>query len=659
MPTALTQKINETLLKNPKLVEVLFQDIFGKYLLRYYGEKAQKFSVQVNVYEDTSYMNFESQRISIAMNSIVQQLQKGINVYAVAYHELAHILYTHNDVRDTIREKCLMDMYNEGYTVDPALTDKQEIKRAKIEANRVLEKQVHSIWNVVEDERIERILMREYTFLADIVDPLKTIIQDDGKIMSWRLGKYASKTPDAKIAQLCEHYIALYNQQKVSKNSKTGRFEINPNSVTVLSTILYEIHKLLFTPTQQPPINPPVNPPKPKQKGKGGDFKVKVKGKGGDEPVDDDNDDDNDDNKIDDEPVDDDKNNGVDNEAKAKSEKREDELNKQLEKQIAQAQELIATVVAEQDYLNSVLNESKRLPVHDDPLFKNMFIVEIPLITQQRTTIRGGITQAQRKSFKSDISPKINVSRLVETMSNKSEPKVFYSKGKDVSFLRKVVIFEDVSSSTYGGGNLLSPTFSMIAYALAKSFDDCDWWIYGDLLAKKHKQDFCIPSTIVGTRYNMAMSTNASYLANVMRKYAKEKALFVVITDGDIQSLTQDNKLFKQYVNQTAFIGYLKHEDAKHLKHKCVIDDTLLRRMDLTRRDFAYQARYDQAASLAEQWLKKQSASNEDRFNYFKALQQIHQSKNAFNAILKDAKIRQYIVDAVKTITSVMKGSMK
>jgi hypothetical protein len=657
MPTALTQKINETLLKNPKLVEVLFQDIFGKYLLRYYGEQAQKFSVQVNSYEDTSYMNFETQRISIAMNSIVQQLTKGINVYAVAYHELAHILYTHNDVRDTIRERVLRKMYDDKYGLDPTLTDKEEIKQQRVASHTIHEKQVHMLWNVIEDERIERILMREYTFLVDIVDPLKTIIQDDGKIMSWRLGKYASKTPDATIAHLCEHYIAVYNQAKIVKSKTTGRFEIADKNIEIdLSNTLYEIHKLMFPPTTQPPVNPP----KPKKRGKG---KSENKTQGGDEPVnnnddkDDDKDDDNNDNdnKGDDKKV----NNKQDDKAKAKSEKREDELNKQLEKQIAQAQELIETVVAEQDYLSSTLNEKRRVSVHDDPIFKNMFIVEIPLITQQRTTIRGGITQAQRKSFKSDISPKINVSRLVETMSNKSEPKVFYSKGKDASFLRKVVIFEDVSSSTYGGGNFFSPVFSMIAYALAKSFDDCDWWIYGDLLAKKHKQDFCIPSTVVGTRYNMAMSTNASYLANVMRKYAKEKALFVVITDGDIQSLTRDNKLFQQYVNQTAFIGYLKYEDQKILKHKCVIDEKLARHMDMSRRDMAYQIRYDHATQLAENWLKKQPTHNEERFNYFKALHQIHASKNAFDAILKDAKMRQYVVDAVKTITSVMKGSMK
>ncbi len=670
MPTALTKQINETLLKNPKLVEVLFQDIFGKYMIKYYGEQTKNYRVLVSTDDQNSYMNSRDNVVVIAMRNVADQLKLGINVYAVAYHELAHILYTNDNIRDQIRVKAHMDMQSDDYQIDQAhlQTLSVESKHKYIRNTRATqEKQLHMLWNVVEDERIERLIMNDHPFLTDILDPLKTIIKDDGKIMSWRLGKYAKKVPDARIAQLCEQYHSVYNSNAiVIPNGHTINKEFADRSVrNTLAQILYELHKLMF-PTQEQGTEPPIiDPLKPKKRGKG---KSENKTQGGDEPVDnqddkdDDNDDDNDDNDDNNGKDDDnDDNNGKDDKKIAR-EKKEDELNKQLQNQIDKAKELIQTVVAEINYQSSVLPEDQRKPLFTDPRFKNMFITEIPLITQQRTTIRGGMTQAQRKSFKSDISPKINVARLVETMSNKSEPKVFYSKGKDASPLRKVVIFEDVSSSTYGGGRLLSPMFSMIAYALAKSFDECDWWIYGDLLAKKHKVDYAVPSQVVGRKYRMASGTRSSYLANVMRKYAQEKALFVVITDGDIQSLIQDNELFKRYVNQTAFIGYIKQDEAKQLKHKSIMDDNLFDYVNHASRKPEYTIAYDALDSKREAYLRKTKndfTNVDERYAWAETLFALHASKLGFENIMKDTKIRQFIIDSVRTIASVMKGAMK
>lgn len=668
MPTELTRKINNTLVSNPELVQSIFQDLFGKHMLKYYGDNAKKFKVKVSNSE-SSYMNFKSLEIVISMNNILDQLRLGINVYAVGYHELAHILYTSDEARDSIRVKTLTQMFDDKYQCDPYASSS--------ERNNVidrLEKQLHMLWNIVEDERIERELMKEHPFLVDIIDPLKTIIKDDGKIMSWRLGKYAEqKVKDPRISKLCEDYISIYNSaERVRPINANSTYSITSKSLLELSNVLYELHKLMFpqskNQTQQQDQKQNAQDDQGDQddqnqqsdNAKQDNNAPKEQGKNGKNNKQDDEAQDDQASKQGDKDGDkgDDKDDEQSEEVSKLRAKREDDLNKLLEDQIKKSKELIETARREASYNESVISDSRCVVLSEEPIFKNFFFVEIPLITQQRANIRGGITQAQIKSFNSNISNKVNVPRLVESLSANQEPKVFYNKGKDVSFLRKVVIFEDVSSSTCGSGHLYSPLFSMIAYSLAKSFDECDWWIYGDFLAKKHKKDYHIPSVVVGRRYNIAMGTQSNYLVNVMRKYAKEKALFVVITDGDIKALINEEELFSRYVNQTAFIGYIHKDYTKNLKYTSLISEKLRTHLDYVRRDGEYQRKLDINYDKVQRWAKA-NHSLPNREYIMGAYYYGMNMRDGFEVILKDTMLRQYVVDSVKTIVSVMKGAMK
>jgi hypothetical protein len=174
------------------------------------------------------------------------------------------------------------------------------------------------------------------------------------------------------------------------------------------------------------------------------------------------------------------------------------------------------------------------------------------------------MTAAQRKSYTSNVSNRVSVPRLVEALTSKQEPKIFSNKGKDFTQLRKVVIFEDVSGSTSGQ---ISYVFSQIAYALARSFNMSEWWLYGSQLAKKHLKDYKYLSEKIGLNYyNVGGCTNSDYLLNVMKKYQDEKAIFVVITDGDINSLIY-SELFSKFKDSTAIVGFIHEKHTSDIKH--------------------------------------------------------------------------------------------
>jgi hypothetical protein len=522
------QQINDIILADDKILTTIFTRIFGQYMMRYYGDKTKKHTVIFDNYAESSYHNSSQNVICIAKKNIVQQLKSNVNPFAVAYHELAHVLYTNDKVRDKIREKTAHVLVN-------VMQNKNAESLSNHDPSR-LQETMHSLWNVVEDERIERIMMTEYEFLRPILDPLKTIIQDDGLIMSWRLGKYANQVPDQKVAEQCELYLQYYNDKRLSQGS---RVDYCSTVLATLWVLIFDQNQMLSQPT--PPKTPPANPGKP-AKGTGGgdvdDKPTKTRG-GGDKPTQD-----KDDSK------DDSKDDGKDDS------KDDDKYLKALEKELENIEQNIQTQRIEKSYNDSVIDERKRIVVSKKvrDRYNNLFAIEIPLFASQKHIVRGGLTMGQAKSYKSDITSKLNKHRLVEAVVHNKEPKVFYNKGRDTTQLRKVVIFQDVSGSTHHTYDFL---FDIIAYSLAKSFDQVDWWLYGDMLAKKHTQDFSTPSYLVGKEYNIASSTNSGLLVNVMQRYANEKAIFVVLTDGDLFALFQDISLFKKFAPQTAFVGEL------------------------------------------------------------------------------------------------------
>ena len=201
-------KINEYLLDNPKAVEGLFTKIFGKYMLRYYD--TQDYTVTFSTHEDTSYQDSRNKRIVISLNNVIAMLQKDVNVLAVAYHELAHTLYTNDIERDKIRQKTydLISQHLQGTLKD---------SNQEYNVSRLLRQDhiVHNVWNTVEDTRIERLLIQEFPFLKDIVDPLRTIIDPhDDELFKWRTG---IGTPSPTIVELAEEYCSPKKKSQIHR----------------------------------------------------------------------------------------------------------------------------------------------------------------------------------------------------------------------------------------------------------------------------------------------------------------------------------------------------------------------------------------------------------------------------------------------------------
>jgi hypothetical protein len=562
---------NAYILQNQDALEALFTQIFGKYLMRYYDANG-KYAVSFDKYAETSYMNSEQKVIVISGKNIETLLKANVSALSVAYHELAHVLYTNDRVRDMMRKQTLklLDI-NHGFNMHQL---------------HFAQPQIHAIWNVLEDQRIERLMIREFPFLKDILDPLRSILPDDDKLMTWRRQQYSqrlSNVPKA-LVDLCEQFAGAKHLK--SPTSPAG------------AKILSEIFVLIFGKpnVQQPPVIDFTNiQHTPVQ---GSDDEPQQAGTPTDEPHGDDDDADDEDGDDQDDDADDEDGDDQDDDAEDEGDDEDDDepvnggdpidtaskviANKQeldkRDQQLAKAQaqddheKAILSMLKDiqktlrenaelQSYAQSVVQDHK--PNKDSNTQQN----RIPAFTSIAQDVRNGMTAAQRKTYNSNMSHRISVSRVVEALANKQEPKVFSNKGKDFTYLKKVVIFEDVSGSTAGR---ISQTFSTLAYSLAKSFSTSEWWLYGSKLAKKHLTDYPYYSYEVAHRHNGAYtvgnSTGSQELLNVMNKYKQEKAVYVIITDGDIQPLI-DNPLFETFKHSIAIIGMIPQEYHSRIPH--------------------------------------------------------------------------------------------
>lgn len=569
--------INQYLLKNHDYMKALYTKIFGKYLIRYYDTSG--YVVDFNEYASTSYQDSKNKVVMIAKNNVIAMLKKNVNALAVAYHELAHILYTDDNVRNNIQKKTKKAIIQLG--------TQRGIRGNAIYMNT---KVIHNIWNVLEDTRIERLMVKEFPFLKDIIEPLKTIIEPNGdKLLEWRVGNNDKSTPS--VVENAEAFCLEKKQTQI----KLAEY---------IANIYVELYERKVQPEQQPSS---VYQPLPfletdKQKAK--QLLEET---------------DNDKASRSQEQVRHDLNRELkdasdsleymkDNikyyEERAKKHKESGDLeaSKTAERQLKSYQERIEEleisiedlkdkldILAKEKEINSDLSQVEidtnttsydsalldmleairetkikdqqeakynESVIHDYTFENNgkgLYTRSVDLVYNPKQKLRSGISQARSKKFNMNLNNRISVPRIVSSQANHTQPNIFYNRGKDISFAKKVVIFEDISASTQH----FEKMFSSIAYSLSKSFDSVEWWGYADKLFKKKTKDYKFVTKDLAASSRLPHGSTHTYrLSNVMEKYKNKDYTYVIITDGDMKSLFKSEK-WKFFKDKTIVIGLL------------------------------------------------------------------------------------------------------
>ncbi len=651
------------MIKNPKKIEGVFTKLFGQYFIRYYGEKTKDYAVEFSYTEETSYNNSRTKVIVIAMNNVVKLIQAGVSPLAVAYHELAHSLETNLKTKEKIIKGVMYSRERPTKSID----------------------KIASIWNVLEDERIERIMIKKYKFLKEILEPLKTCVIPDGGLMSWRKGD-TDGVPQDIIEQaeiFAKNKGGIYCSQEIIKNLILNYYpdgeempedykaqaksrpkknmDDNVESEEIDETPVIESNENYSSSPEEPEspgqendeddgntedstnsesedndVDDDVDDKSEEQVGEDEDSTEEEEQNGSDsdeeqEEVEqeekervqddkdggDDEDDDENQENDDSDDVDENQDNDTQEENNEDIDPISDELNdedfqdnddndddddenlneEQAKKGLAEIDSLDADVQDEvikqilQSYQKALIEQAeirafKDAVVDDDVPFANTYYgrktPKLKTFFNVKAEIRNGMSQAFKKSYSSNISNRISVPKVVESVASHTEPKVFYGKGKDISFLKKIVIFEDVSGSTSGVMTLL---FSFIGQALSKSFEQVEWWAYGNRLRRKNKLDYDYPTYMSTHRdYDyvndqVGGGTEAQNLFNVMRKYKNQDYIYIILTDGDMYELFSDeNKaLYNAFKDKTAIVGALDEEIKKHFKFHADFNDELYR----------------------------------------------------------------------------------
>lgn len=604
--------LNDYLLNNPSAVEGLFTKIFGEYMLRYYDQTGYR--VHFSSHEPTSYQDANQKIIMISLENVISMLKKDIHVLAVAYHELAHVLYTDNDVRDKIRRKAIDQLH---LRMQEKIDDDTKYRRVM----QVIRSfgYIHKIWNVVEDTRIERLLVKDYPFLKEIVDPLKTMIDPgDDELFMWRS---TQGKPSQEIVDLAEEFcspkkksqikraeilvdlfIALYFQELIDHVDQHDSDNYQENSQSDHDFSQEQTQKLdeydggnssdsdiakkRIAEERKKELKEDYKRRKAAQESM--ERSVKKAQDDLDQQIKDgtisdydatreqDNIDHNarlmrdyhrDSKRIADdyqetygEAIDDDTN------EKASAQEKLQEI-KHIESASAQDQaiksmlESIQKTIVEQEEnkaYDRAVQEYRYSP------YEYMDYDTTKTIYNPKQKLRNGMSAAMSKRYSLDLSHKVSVDRIVRTKANKQAPQVFYNRGKDISFTKKIVIFEDVSSST----TRFSKYFSSMAYSLAQAFESVEWWGYGDYLFKKDPKDFPYNTMAVGRHYRIQIGgTNARNLLSVMRKYRNKDYTYVIITDGDMQSIFEEQATWNIFKDKVAVVGLLDNDIKKNAPH--------------------------------------------------------------------------------------------
>lgn len=592
--------LNEYLLDNPQAVEGLFTKIFGKYMLRYYDHA--DYIVKFDNYAETSYQDSKNKKIVISMANVIAMLKHDINVLAVAYHELAHTLYTDDLERDKIRKKVIDHMwltlkpYHSNTSVDPYYEVANQLHNGDT---------FHMIWNVLEDTRIERLLTKDFPFLQEIVEPLKTMIDPgDDDLFMWRSQK---GKPSQKIVDLAEEFCSPKKKSQLAK-----------------AKIIYDIFEEIYLKK----MLDAAKLPKDKQNSTKGspqldayestkDIKRQISNAQHTESLQERM---QQHKKISDDVADqieklDEKYQATRNDStlehnakvqslqelnreKERLERKQEIANLEIEEYKKRIEELTGKEYSEitkkdaQDELNevrlletnndhekavkSILENMKQTLVEQQDLqnYANSVVYydttkptlhyPISKVYSPKQKLRNGMSAAMAKRYTLDLSNKVNVGRIVSSKANRTAPQVFYGRGKDISFTKKVVIFQDVSSSTHAFKHM----FSSIAHSLANAFESVEWWGYGDYIFEKAKKDYDKDTRSLGDAHHLPINgTNASRLLNVMKKYKNKDYTYVIITDGDMNSIFKDIDTWNYFKDKIAVVGFIDQEIKNHAPH--------------------------------------------------------------------------------------------
>jgi hypothetical protein len=545
--------INEYLLKYPKQVEILYTKIFGNYLLRYYD--INDYSVIFSHYAETSYQDEKNKQIVISLNNVIHMLESGVNVLAVAYHEMAHTIYTSNATRDDIQKKTI------------------KILSAQYDDDVI--RLIHNLWNILEDHIIETKLMQEYPFLTSIVAPLKTIIDDDNALLSWRKGttlpsdrqdidEYATRYTTKKISNKAKAEILAYIYQKYYQQDKSSQEKVNGSE---------KIREKLSATENIKERQERIDESKEQLEKEIEDWLADAH-----------------------------------KDAIERNERIIDTIKQEFQDKYDEELELEQDVddgLTELERISRIETTNEQEKLFKDVLFKEQKIIEekqelktynesvdnvlesakkqqndlqhykILDVYSAKQRVRNGMSQALTKKYSFDVSPKLSVSRLVSSKANKTIPNIFQNKGKDVNFLKKVVIFEDVSGSTLS--SRIHHTFSQIAKGLATSFESVEWWGYSDRLWLKPKNLYNYETLRVGNHLGVssASGTSAYKLLNVMKKYKKQDNTYIIITDGDMHNVFDHKELWNYFKDRTCVIGLLDDTIKENAPHYVEIRDTI------------------------------------------------------------------------------------
>ena len=562
--------LNEYLIKNPKHIEGIFTKIFGKYLMRYY-KGTEGYSVTFSHYEKTSYNDSRKKIICIAMSNVIELLKLNVPVLSIAYHELAHTLYT----KQSAKNKIIGKVYDSW-------------------GSRDIDK-INTIWNVIEDERIERKLVKDYDFLKEIMEPLPQIIVGDNLLFSWRNGE-KEKAPQ-HLVDLCEEIVS---------GSRTTNDRFAEIIIELIKTYypdgnIVQQTKSIPSPKAQQETEKEDNENAENRKGEkqetqeqeqqAGDEKQETQEQeqqAGDDTLQENETEKENDNESDSNTKGENENtslNESDNDTEGEVDKKrktlenegtqrqineqQRELNEMDNLDIDETQEVIRSIL--KDYQKD-LEESREIEEYNDAIktyttpvcINHPMIRKVPNYYSAKTTLKNGMTLAQAKKYSTNITTRVSVPRIVESMANKKEPAVFYGKGKDFSFMRKVVIFEDISGSTQG----FTEIFSSIALSLSKSFQETEWWGYGNKLFKKLPRDYPYSTYDVNAcSPKVGYGTETQKLLSVMKKYRGKDNLYVIITDGDMREFFWNKELYQEFRDKTCVIGILDKEIKEKMPH--------------------------------------------------------------------------------------------
>lgn len=599
--------VNEYLRNNPKLVKGLFTKIFGKYMLRYYDKP--NYTVYFDETAPTSFQDEKNERIVISLENIIMMLQKDVNVLAVAYHELAHTLYTKNSRRDKMRVQASNLVLAYAIPKEKLHETQVAVLRQKVQNH------MHSIWNVLEDTRIERLLVQEYKFLKEIIEPLSNIIPDsDDLLFKWRKGQLTSGDIYDIAESFCKKrvsvtkradymfdiYMKLYyndtikaikqqvpdNDYDANKQVDTKADELSGDnqdyeqrkqeahekrSKRVSYEDMKEYHERMQERVRDREIEIEDLEEAIEQREKTGVGQASLEhtleqqmqrlqqDQAGLESLEENL------QRMKDtfeQEYNEDIDKSIDTQQAYKQMQEIHKLQASTPQDLAvksmleSVQQTIVENQEKQDYVNSVEE-------YDNSNLSYLYH-KVDKVYSSKQQLRNGMSAAQAKRYSLNISNKVNVHRLVNAQANRVAPNVFYGRGKDINFTKKVVIFEDVSGSTQD----FTHVFSSIAYGLANSFDSVEWWGYSDLLFKKKPEHYEYTTQRLGMAGKMHVGgTNASRLLSVMKKYRNKDYTYVIITDGDMRSIFKDIDLWNSFKDRVAVIGFLDKEIKSKAPH--------------------------------------------------------------------------------------------